>query len=555
MSASERDVRSNRRVPRHRLSVRVTVALCLGISAIYLVAGFLNISLQRTHLTRLVQASAERNADTIRRSTREAMLRNDPDAVHRIITSIGAQDGIDRIRIFDKEGRIRMSTWPDESGQVLDKQAEQCYGCHAADRPLTHLDRPDRVRIFGNSNGSRILGVIAPIRNEPDCTLTCHAHSPGQQVLGVLDVQMSLGPVDEQIVASEKQLALWLVVSLAAVLLMTGFLIWSMVLRPVRRLTEAARLVRAGDLSARVPVDSSDEIGEMAESWNEMLAELTQTRRELEDWSLTLERRVEQNAAELEAAHRRMLVVEKMASLGKLAAVVAHEINNPLAGIGTYARLLAKRIARSATPGSPDEENVRVLKMIDEETMRCGNIVRNLLMFSRTPGARFSVEPLQPLLERCVMLVRHKAELQDVRIELSAPTDLPPIACDPSQLQQLFLVLTMNAIEAMPDGGELGIVLEHIEEEGSVVVSVSDTGSGIPSEHLDHVFEPFFTTKEEGRGVGLGLSIAYGIVNRHRGHIDARSSPGSKTVFTVRLPLSQPEAPDDDSRSLDGLIS
>jgi two-component system NtrC family sensor kinase len=529
--------REERRAPRHRLAFRYGLALCLGAAGILVAAGVMNISLQREHLTQLVSVSADRIADVVLRSTRDAMLRNDPEQLHGIIRMIGEQPGIERIRIFDKQGRIQTSTHPEEKREMVDKRAEQCYGCHVADRPLERLERPDRVRIF-ERKGARIFGIIAPIRNETSCSsAACHAHPPEQQVLGVLDVQLSLGSVDQQLAASERQLGIGLFATTAALLVLAGALTWRMVLRPVRRLTEASRLVAAGDLSVRTPVTSTDEIGEMTASWNAMVEDLARARHEREEWSRTLEQRIEAKTRQLERAHEQMLLVEKMASLGKLAAVVAHEVNNPLAGIQTYARLLRRQLAKrleGAAEADP-AETAKILELVESEAARCGGIVRNLLLFSRTPGARFSAEPLAPLVERCVLLVKHQAELQNVEIRTEFSPDLQPVQCDPSQVQQLLLALCMNAIEAMPRGGILTIRARPTEEAG-VQLEVSDTGVGIPKENLQHIFEPFFTTKEEGKGVGLGLAVVYGIVQGHHGQVEVDSTEGRGTTFTIRLP-------------------
>jgi two-component system NtrC family sensor kinase len=242
-----------------------------------------------------------------------------------------------------------------------------------------------------------------------------------------------------------------------------------------------------------------------------------------------------------------------MASLGKLAATVAHEINNPLTGISTYARLLRRKLADqgdgTAVESAGETENIaresaRVLKLIDEEAARCGNIVKNLLLFSRTPAARYTEHDLQPLLERCVLLLKHQAELQEVGLRLDVGVELPRLSCDSSQIQQMILALAMNAIEATPPGGEVTISAREQDSGEGLVLEVSDSGRGIAAEHLDKIFEPFFTTKEGANGVGLGLAVVYGIVSRHHGTVDVKSSPGSGTVVTIHLPLSQPPAQD-----------
>lgn len=529
-----------RRPLRRRLAFKLAAALCLGAAAVLVAAGLWNVALQRAHMTELVRESADRGADLILGSTRTAMLDNRPEEVRRILEALGALRGVERVRIFDKQGRIGISTRPEEVGSLVDKDAEQCYGCHRADRPLERLAGVDRVRIFRQDGGPRVLSVIVPIRNAPDCSSApCHAHDASQQVLGVLDYHMSLAQVDERLAASERQMAVGLAVTAGLVLVLAWGLTWTLVLRPVRRLSAETERVRAGDFGGRVD-EGDDEVGALGASWNEMVAELARTRDELERWSRTLEVRVDEATRACEAAHRRMLLVEKMASLGKLAAVVAHELNNPLAGIVTYARLLRRRLAPEGAAAPADDETRRALELVEGEAARCGQIVRNLLLFSRTPGSRFSEEALPPLLDRCAALVRHQADLQEVAVRVEAAPDLPRVHCDPSQVQQVVLALLMNALEAMPGGGTLTVRAAPDPARGGVVLEVTDTGCGIAAADLPHVFEPFFTTKHDGKGVGLGLAVVYGIVQRHHGTVDVASAQGEGTRFTVRLPLVQP---------------
>jgi two-component system NtrC family sensor kinase len=532
-----------------RLAWRIALALCAGTAVILVAAGASNLHLQRAHLTRLVGLSAERIAETIRAATRDAMLRNDREGLRRTIADIGSQQGVVRIRVFDKRGTIRSSTRPDEVGRLLDVRAEQCTACHQQDRPLERLERADRIRIFQAAEGGRTLGIIAPIHNEAECTTACHAHPAAQKLLGVLDVQLSMGAVDEAVASSERQMLAGLALTGVAVLLLAGGLLWRMVLRPVARLTAAMGYVANGNLAVQVPIGSSDEIGRMAGSWNAMTTELARARSELTEWNRSLEQRVQAKTEELEGAHARMVVIERMASLGKLAAVVAHEINNPLTGIRTYARLLRRRLASAAAPpasGGPaaasalsaDPEAERILEAVDAEAGRCGAIVRNLLTFSRTSPVRFAEEPLAPILERCGFLLRHQAEMQGVTLVDEAPADLRAV-CDAAQVQQLLLALLINALEATPPGGRVAVAA-RAAPEGGALLTVSDTGAGIPAENLARVFEPFFTTKEQGKGVGLGLAVAYGIATRHGGTIGVESRVGEGTVFTVRLPAHPP---------------
>jgi two-component system NtrC family sensor kinase len=196
-----------------------------------------------------------------------------------------------------------------------------------------------------------------------------------------------------------------------------------------------------------------------------------------------------------------------------------------------------------------DVETDRILETVAAEAARCGDIVRNLLVFSRTSSARFVEEELGPILERCGFLLRHQAELQGVALACEAPQGLR-ISCDAAQVQQLLLALALNALEATPSGGKV-VLAVRAAGDGGVDLSVSDTGSGIPSENLPHIFEPFFTTKDAGKGVGLGLAVAYGIATRHGGTIAVESRIGQGTVFTVRLPQRPPHGAESPAEVLD----
>jgi two-component system NtrC family sensor kinase len=535
-----------RRALRNRLAFRLGVGLCVGSALILLAAGAWNLRLQRRHLTSLLEAHAAHTAEVISGATREAMLRNDPSEVRAILRSIASRPDFERIRVFDKQGRIQVSSAPEEIGRRVDITAEQCLSCHLAEDTLTEPLRDDRTRFFDDPGRGRLMGVISPIRNEASCAgAGCHVSTDEQSVLGVLDVQLSLAGIDRDLAASQRQMLLALGVMVAAVVLLALWRLWRQVLLPVQRLSEGTARVAAGDLSSRIPVRSEDELGALTEEWNAMVGRLAEARGKLEEWNRTLEARVEEKTRELEETHQQMMLVEKMASLGKLSAVVAHEINNPLAGIATYARLLRRRAeASQAVAGSTADEataeSARILELVEGEAERCGRIVRNLLLFSRTPGTCFTPQPLAPLVERCAMLLGHQAELDGIELRQEVAADLPLIECDASQIQQVILALTSNALEACEAGCTVLVAAERSPQVEEIVLRVEDDGRGIAPELVDRIFEPFFTTKEATSGVGLGLAVVYGIVQRHHGTTRVESELGRGARFIVRLPIRQP---------------
>jgi two-component system NtrC family sensor kinase len=237
---------------------------------------------------------------------------------------------------------------------------------------------------------------------------------------------------------------------------------------------------------------------------------------------------------ELEATHHQLVQAEKIASLGRMSAGVAHEINNPLAGILIYAELLERELAQDA----PMRENVEV---IISQTMRCQQIVNRLLDFSRQSLGDKKLLDVNEILHRCVELVRHQAFFHNIKIKEDLDAGLPQIVGDPGQLQQVFTNLLVNAADAISGSGLITLSSRAAWHGRGVILQFCDSGCGIPEEIRDKIFEPFFTTKPPGKGTGLGLSIVYGVIQRHGGSIQAYSPPGGGTMFTVTLPLESAE--------------
>jgi len=529
------------------LSAKLNILLLGAMVAIFALLGYLNVRLHRQHLEQNTLLSAERISDIIRHSTTEYMLRNDREGLYKSMQTMAAEPGIEKIRIFDQEGRITYTTNSVEQNHVVDKTAEACYACHAQSQPLARLNRPDRFRIYRNAARARVLGIITPIENQPACSnAACHAHPVEQRILGVLDTNLSLAKTDVQVAESSRRMIVYTGCALLLIALVSWFFVWQVVGRPVKALERGTERLAAGDLGYQIEVHSDDEIGELAASFNDMSRQLHSEHDENVAWTRTLELRVEQKTRELKRAHEHALHTEKMASIGKMAAVLAHEINNPLSGILTYAKLLRKWIDRedaARKEGSRDDagrarhrEICDSLDLIASESRRCGDLVKNLLTFSRTTPMNLQATNLNQVVDRSLRLVQHQLDLGGIQIQSQLDPDLPPVLCDAAQMEQVILALVMNALDAMPQGGNLWLTTSFSHDPNNVRIVVRDDGSGIPAEILPRIFEPFLTTKETGRGVGLGLAISHSILERHNGNIEVESEAGRGTTFTVTLP-------------------
>ncbi|MGC2195782.1 MAG: ATP-binding protein [Terriglobales bacterium] len=528
----------------HSLSGKLISLLLLVMVGIFGLLGYLNIRLHRQHLEAATLASAERVSDVIKRSTSYYMLRNDRAGMYHAMATMADEPGMVRVRIFDREGQISYSSDPSEVGHSVDKSAEACYGCHTRSQPLARLNRPDRFRIYQDSTGERVLGVITPIENQPSCAnAACHAHPAEQKILGVLDTNLSLAKADAQLAQTSWRMLAYTLFALIAISLLVGLFVWRLVGQPLKHLKDGTKQLADGNLGYQLGLESTDEVGELASSFNRMSLQLRSANEEIVAWAKTLEDRVDQKTRELKRAHEHVLHVEKMATIGKMAAVVAHEINNPLSGILTYARLLKKWIQRGEAETSKKKDAEQCLDLIAEESRRCGDLVKNLLTFSHTTPMNVQTTDLNSVVDRGLRLIAHQLELNGVELHRELPGDLPAIHCDPGQVEQVLLALVMNAIDAMPRGGNLWVSTRLQGEATGLAIQVRDDGSGIPAEILPRIFEPFLTTKETGKSVGLGLAVSQNIVEAHGGRIEVQSELGRGTTFTVTLPIESNGAP------------
>ncbi len=530
------------------LGTRVSLSAAILVAVGMIILSATLISNQRGQVLEEVIHSSDNVAEMLLLSISHEMLEDNPKGVQEIIYSVGSHPGVDRIRLFNKEGEISHSSTPIEVGMMVDKNAEACFLCHDANKPIRHLSIAERSRVYENEAGQKMLSTISVIQNEKRCgEEECHADMQTKSILGVLDVSMSMEPTEERIVAASWKAA---GVSMSVLILISlglFVLVQVTVNRPIWNLIEATRQVASGDFSQTISSPAASEIGVLTSSFNKMVENMHVSRAQEQEWISVLKDELHEKSREVRTAQYQAMQAEKLSAVGLVAAGVAHELNSPLMAIITFGHLVRKNF-------DPESQEYEDVGMILDEANRCAVIIRNLLDFSRDQKTDHPMEVCSPgeILENTLKLVRPKLREQDIEEECLVAEDLPGIKVDKSQMTPVFLNLMLNAIQAMKPGGKLSMKVDKVpradfEEHGLppdsgsislVRFRVRDTGHGISKRDVARVFEPFFTTKPAGQGSGLGLSISYGIATRHGGTIIIDSDGQSWTEFTVLLPVA-----------------
>jgi len=407
-----------------KLGLKLTVAV--GVIALVTIGIFAYFNSRNDNRSLLAEVERHANqlSEAVKSSTEYDMLLNQRERIHETITRMGTQSSIQRIRIMNKSGAVIYSSDTVEIGKMVDKKAEACTMCHSAGQPLHRVEMKDRTRVFRiHPDSARTLGIINPIYNTRTCSeAACHAHPRSQIVLGVLDVTLPLAEVDKDIRQGQVQVVIFAVVAILALSLIIGLLVSRWVARPVHALVEATRHVAGGDLNYVIPETRDDELGMLARSFNNMTRKLSDARLQL-------------------------VQSDKLASLGRLAAGVAHEINNPLTGVLTYSSFLMKR--------AKDQPEVQEdLKVIVRETIRCREIVKSLLDFARQSVPKKAPADVNDIITRAAAVVENQLAINHVRLVRELAADVPPITVDANQMQQVFINLFVNASDAIgPDAG------------------------------------------------------------------------------------------------------
>lgn len=516
------------------LAFKLIISLFILFLIIFSVITYVNIQKNKEHIMDIVEKNIIRTGDIIKRSTHYSMLLNRREDVHQIIKTIGNEPEVERINVYNKQGIISFSDDSLLLNKKVDMTSAECAPCHSIENPKLYLEIEERTRTFTNSNGDKVIGLIIPIENEPNCSnAACHAHPEEQKLLGVIDVQMSLKSVENKIEQNKKTQIINSVIVALVISLFSGIFVWFMVHSKVRELINGTKEISKGNYDYRINLQSKDELGELSHHFNNMTAHLQKALNEIKSLNENLNLKIKEKTDQLKNIYNHVNQIERIASLGKLSATVAHELNNPLEGILTYSKLIIKKLNNNLTE-EDKKKIINYLELIAFEADRCGNIVKNLLLFSRSGETNVLINDLISIVERSLMLINHHLQLNNIKLEKNFCCNYLEMECDRNQIQQAIIAVLINSVEAMPEGGTLSIKVFCTDLLVNIVIS--DTGVGIPKENLDKIFEPFFTTKKSGKGTGLGLSVVYGIVKQHQGKITIESEVNKGTKVTLIFP-------------------
>lgn len=524
------------RHPERSIAAKLILAIGALMVIVSLIFWYAILQKQEEDIMSIALKYGNSFVDFTKQSTHRSLLADNREETQRILENLSTPEGVQRVRIYSHEGKILYGTHSKQAGTLVDRTTLACTGCHRdPEKSPDLLPTQKKWSVYKNETGHTALKIISTIQNEKSCyTASCHAHTKEQKILGFVEADLSLGILDDALLKQKLALTAYVAIFVLAVALFLGIILYKIVSKPVSELVHAMDKVAGGDLEHSVKADSVDEIGVLAKAFNAMTKDLKEARDQRERWTQTLEAEVEKKTEEIRNTHANLVQTEKLASLGRMAAGVAHEINNPLTGVVTFAHLLKKRFP-------PDSTEAEDLDVIIEQSERCSKIIKNLLTFARaTPSEKGKVSANE-ILSRTIFLVQNQAKFHHIKFNISLEDAQFIIVGDASQFQQIFLNMFINAADAMGGRGNITVATRKITENDKPYVEIefTDEGCGIKEEDMPKLFEPFFTTKPVGKGTGLGLSVSHGIVKHFGGNIKVKSTIGKGTSFFVRLPLTE----------------
>ena len=496
-----------------RLAQKLVLSLTLIVVVIGAISGLITVRTEQQHLLNAMITGADQLSKSITSATWHAMLDDHREAAYEVMQTIGRKQGIDRIRMFNRTGKLMFSTGPDESPATADARAEACAGCHDRLPPRERMSVSSRIRIFNGRDGRRNLAMVTPIFNEAACSqASCHAHPTAVRVLGVLDLSLNLDSADREI--SQVKLGVFAVTGIE-ILLISVFIFFftrRFVGVPIQQLIAGTKAVSAMDLDQPIDIiNTSEELDHLARSFNTMRDRLRLAMDEINQFTQKLETKVAERTEELRAAHQKLRQTDRLASLGTLAASVAHEINNPISGVLNLSMLMQRILTDDGIPPGRLLEFRKYLSQVIQETSRVGRIVSDLLSFSRRSKPQHAPADLNRIVKTTLSLVSHKLKLGNIAVEQNLADNLPAVRCDNSQIQQVVLNLVLNGAEATQSRAErqLSVRTRALNGGSAVIISVQDNGEGVRQENLSSHLRSFlhYQARRQRRGIGAGRLV------------------------------------------------
>lgn len=524
-------------------SIYGQVLTVIGLLTVFLVLSFGIIF--RTINTEYMQNTIQQNGDNVvmlvKGALYEHMLENNKTALRNTLDIINRMPGIEDVNMYDATENLAYSSFPNDS---IVHHNPNCKECHMninelfpegeKSRRIINVD--SECEMSEKEHDYRLLMIKTPILNEPSCyTNACHAHDESELLLGSLVIRIPLEDLDANLQKSYWYALFTTIILVALLIIFTQ----RNIKKPLNEIIRASESVSSGEKATRLEIRKNqlNDMRMVSTAFNKMLDNLQAATEELENWSQQLEYKVQKKSEELSEMQNELIHIERIASLGKLSSSVAHEINNPLSGVLTYTKLVHKRIRKMELDEEEKRAISKYLNVIEDETKRCGEIVKGLLDFSRTDKQDFKLYGMHRLLKETYTLIEHQMKIESITFQTDFSAKRDAVLCSGNQVKQACIAILLNASEAVLDNGVI-IIRTSNPDEDHIRVEIIDNGVGIAPEDIPHVFEPFFSTKEKASGIGLGLAIVHGIVQNHEGRIDIESVLGKGTTVIITLPLA-----------------
>lgn len=523
---------------------RVVYIITLSSVILFLIFGIIFKSVYEQSLNTVIRQNGNNVGSIVEGSLYHSMLENDKSTLQSTLDIINTMSGIDDVNMYDDRDRLVYSSFFSDTASHSNPD---CLSCHdnmqtmfpRKEKSYRIIDVKSECMMNQNDNTHRHLLIRSPILNEKSCyTSSCHAHQASDEVLGSLIIKMPLFELDNAVEKSSTKF--YLLAIFTTILLMLSLIIFTRkkVKNPLNDILKASIAVANGDKNTRLEIKPNqlDDMRMVSQAFNYMLDNIQSATEELKTWSQQLEYKVQKKSEELGAAQNELIQIERIASLGKLSSSVAHEINNPLSGILVYTKLIHKQLSSPELDATKKNTMLKHLKLIENETKRCGEIVKGLLDFSRKDQEDFESRHLHKILEETFELMIHPIKIANISLLKNFAANPDLIFCSPNQIKQACVALLVNASEAVLENGEILMSTKNSDRE-TITIEISDNGIGIPEDDIPHIFEPFFSTKRDTSGIGLGLAIVHGIVKSHNGKIEVKSEIGKGTTISITLPI------------------